>query len=47
MYKYGMDPTKTVAATEQTKDAGQTDGQTDERSETNIPTNNFVVWRVS
>ena len=47
MYKYEMDPTKTVAATEQTKDAGRTDGQTDERSETNIPTNNFVVWRVS
>ena len=29
MYKYGMDPTKTVGATELTRDAGQTDGRTD------------------
>ena len=33
MYKYEMDPTRTVGATERTRDAGQTDG----RSETNIP----------
>ena len=39
MYKYEMDPTRTVGATEWTRDAGQTDG----RSETNIPPNNFVV----
>ena len=41
MYKYEMDPTRTVGATERTRDAGrmdgQTDGQTDGRSETNIP----------
>ena len=33
MYKYEMDPTRTVGTTEQTRDAGRTDGQ----SETNIP----------
>ena len=33
MYKYEMDPTRTVGATERTRDAGRTDG----RSETNIP----------
>ena len=53
MYKYEMDPTRTVQATERTRDAGRTwdgrgtdrrtDRQTDGRSETNIPTNNFVV----
>ena len=45
MYKYEMDPTRTVEATERTRDAGQTrDGRgTDGRSETNIPPNNFVV----
>ena len=42
MYKYEMDPTRTVEATERTRDAGRTrdgrtDGQTDGRSETNIP----------
>ena len=41
MYKYEMDPTRTVGATEPTWDAGQTEGQTegqtDGRSETNIP----------
>ena len=37
MYKYEMDPTRTVGATEQTRDAGRTDGLTDGRSETNIP----------
>ena len=29
MYKYEMDPTRIVGATEQTRDAGQTDGRTD------------------
>ena len=49
MYKYEMDPTKTVEATERTRDAGRTrdgrtrDGRTDGPSETNIPPNNFVV----
>ena len=33
MYKYEMDPTRTVGATERTQDAGQTDG----RSDTNPP----------
>ena len=41
MYKYEMDPTKTVGATEQTWDAGLTEGRTDRRTdrwiETNIP----------
>ena len=37
MYKYEMDPTRTVGATEQTLHAGWTDGQMDGRSETNIP----------
>ena len=31
MYKYEMEPTRTVGATERTQDAGRTDGQ----SETN------------
>ena len=48
MYKYEMDLTRTVEATERTWDAGRTrdgrtDGQTDGRGETNIPPNNFVV----
>ena len=46
MYKYEMDPTKTVGATERTRDAGrmdgQTEGRTDGRSETSVPPNNFV-----
>ena len=29
MYKYEMDPTRTVGATERTQDAGRTDGRTD------------------
>ena len=37
VYKYEMDPTRTVGATERTRDAGRTDGQTDGRSETDIP----------
>ena len=28
MYKYEMDTTRTVGATEQTRDAGRTDGET-------------------
>ena len=44
MYKYEMDPTfRIVGATEQTQDAGQMDGWSDGRSETNIPPNNFFV----
>ena len=45
MYKYEMGPTRTVGATEQTWDAGQTDGRMDRSSETNIPPppNNLVV----
>ena len=35
MYEYEMDPTKTVGATERTRDAGRTDGQTDGRTEWN------------
>ena len=38
MYKYEMDPTRSVGAREQTRDAGQTDRRTDGRSDTNIPT---------
>ena len=46
MYKYEMDPTKTVGTTEWTRDAGRADGRTDgwradgrtdRQSETNIP----------
>ena len=44
MYKYEMDPTRTVGATEQTRDAGCPDGWPAGRSETNIPHKNFVVW---
>ena len=43
MYKYEMDTARTVGTTEQTRDAGRTDGRTDRWSETNIPPNNFVV----
>ena len=39
MGKYEMDQTKTVGATERTRDVGQMDGP----SETSIPPNNFVV----
>ena len=54
MYKYEMDPTRTVGPTERTRDAirmdgetdGQTDGGTDGQSETNIPPNTFVVQGV-
>ena len=47
MYKYEMDPARTIGATEQTRDAGRMDGWTDRQmdgqSETNIPPNNLVV----
>ena len=44
MYKYEMDPTRTVGATERTRDVGRTDGQTDGRTEWNQYTaNNFAV----
>ena len=33
MYKYEMDPTRTVGATERTWDAGRTDGRTDRRTD--------------
>ena len=47
MYKYEMDPTWTVGATEWTRDEGRTDRQTDRWSETNIPLpNNFAVGGV-
>ena len=41
MYKYEMDPTKTVGTTERTRDAGRTDGV-----KPVYPPNNFVVRRV-
>ena len=41
--KYGKNPSRTVDVTERTRQAGQTDGWTDGRTETNIPPNNFVV----
>ena len=37
MYKYGIDPSRTVGATERARYEGGTDGQTDGRNETNIP----------
>ena len=45
MYKYEMDPTKSVGATERTRDVGRTDGRTDERTGGVKPIypNNFVV----
>ena len=33
MYKYKMDPTRTLGATERTWNAGRTDEQTDERTD--------------
>ena len=46
MYKYEIDPTRTGGATEQARDAGQTDGQTDRRMDgvkPIYPPNNFIV----
>ena len=42
VYKYEMDPTRTVGARERTRDVGRTDGQ----SETNTSPNNLVVLGV-
>ena len=41
--KYGKNPSRTVDVTDPTRQAGQTDG----RSETNIPPNNFVVKKTN
>ena len=50
MYKYEMDPTRTVGTTEWTQDVGPTDGRMDRRmdrwSETYIHLNNFVGQEV-
>ena len=52
LYQYEMDPSRTIGATEHSRDAGRTDrwtdGWTDRRTEWNqyTPPNNFVVWRV-
>ena len=44
MYKYEMDPTRTVGTTERTRDAGRMDRRTDGRTEWNQYTpNNFIV----
>ena len=43
MYKNEMDPTKTVGATERTRDAGRMDGRTDGVKPVYLP-NNFLVW---
>ena len=45
MHRYEMDPTKTVGATEQTQDAGRSDGRMD-GVKTNIPPNNVIVCGV-
>ena len=51
MYKYEMNATKTVGATEWTRDAGRTEVRmsrwTDGWSETNIPPNNLIIkfWK--
>ena len=42
MYKYEMDPTRTVGATEQTCDAGRTDGQTDGRTDGQTKWNQYT-----
>ena len=42
MYKYEMDATKTVGATERTRDAGRTDGQTDGRTDGRMEWNQYT-----
>ena len=42
MYKYEMDPTRTIGATEWTRDAGQTDGQTDGRTDRRMEWNQYT-----
>ena len=45
MYKYGMDPTRTVGVTERTRDVRRADGPMDGRTEWKqyTPNKNFVV----
>ena len=43
MYKYEMDPTRTVSTTEQKRDVGRMDGRTEWKQYT--PPNNFVGRR--
>ena len=51
LYKYEMDPTRTLSATERTRDAGRMDRRTDGRTEWNQytpPTTSFVnYWEIS
>ena len=42
MYKYEMDPTRTVGATEQTRDARQTDGRTDGQTDRQTEWNQYT-----
>ena len=42
MYKYEMDPTRIVGATEQTQDAGRTDGETDRRRDGQMEWNQYT-----
>ena len=42
MYKYEMDPTRTVGATERTHDAGWTDGQTNKRTDRPMEWNQYT-----
>ena len=48
MYKYEMDPTKTMGTTERTRDAGRTDGRTDGVKPVYPPTtslyNDGIFW---
>ena len=44
MYKYEMDPTRTVGATERTRDAGRTDGRTEWNQYTS-PTTKGIISR--
>ena len=46
MYKYEMDPTRTVGATEQTQDAERTDGQATWNQYTPTLPNNFVAMKI-
>ena len=43
IYKYEMDPTRTVGATERTRDAGRTDKRRDGLTDTEWNQYNFVV----
>ena len=42
MYEYEMDPTRTVGATEQTRDVGQTDEQMDRQTEGQTEWNQYT-----